>query len=58
MTVTSPKQRLAKTTSWLGQLTVNAECAGFTATDLAQTAQQRNGKPMDELTLTEAETLA
>lgn len=58
MSATATQQRLAKTTSWLAQLRVNAQYAGFTAAEVAQTAQERYGKPMDELTVTEAETLA
>jgi hypothetical protein len=58
MTATSPQQRLAKTTSWLAQLKGNAEWAGFTAADVVQKAQERYGKPLDELTVTEAQTLA
>ena len=58
MTATAPQERLAKTTSWLAQLKGNAEWAGFTATDAAQKAQERYGKPLDELTVSEAQTLA
>jgi hypothetical protein len=58
MTATAPQERLAKTTSWLAQLKGNAEWAGFTATDVAQKAQERYGKLLDELTVTEAQTLA
>ena len=58
MTATKPQERLAKTTSWLAQLKCNAEWAGFTEADAAQKAQERYGKPLDELTVTEAQTLA
>ncbi|MGA9771823.1 MAG: hypothetical protein WBV94_22525 [Blastocatellia bacterium] len=58
MSATATQERLAKTTSWLAQLKGNAEHAGFTATDAAQKAQERYGKPLDELTVTEAQTLA
>jgi hypothetical protein len=58
MSAAATQQRLAKTTSWLAQLKGNAEHAGFTAEDTAQKAQERYGKPMDELTVTEAQTLA
>src|SRR6185503_5917170 len=58
MTAAAPQERLAKTTSWLAQLKGNAEWAGFTAEDAAQKAQERYGKPLDELTVSEAQTLA
>ena len=58
MSAAATQQRLAKTTSWLAQLKGNAENSGFTATDVAQTSQERYGKPLDELTVTEAQTLA
>jgi len=58
MSATAPQERLAKITSWLAQLKGNAEWAGFTAEDAAQKAQERYGKPLDELTVTEAQTLA
>jgi hypothetical protein len=58
MTATATQERLAKTTSWLAQLKGNAEWAGFTATDAAQKAQERYGKPLDELIVSEAQTLA
>ncbi|MGA9770309.1 MAG: hypothetical protein WBV94_14820 [Blastocatellia bacterium] len=58
MSATATQQRLAKTTSWLAQLKGNAEHAGFTEEDAAQKAQERYGKPMDELTVSEAQTLA
>ena len=58
MTATAPQERLAKTTSWLAQLKANAEWAGFTAADATRKAQERYGKALDELTVSEAQTLA
>jgi hypothetical protein len=58
MSATKQQQQLAKGTSWLAQLRANAGYAGFTATELAQAAQERYGKPPDELTVEEAQTLA
>jgi hypothetical protein len=58
MSAAKQQQQLAKTTSWLAQLRVNAEYAGCNATELAQVAQERYGKPLDALTVEEAQTLA
>jgi hypothetical protein len=58
MTTTKQQQQLAKATSWLAQLGVNAENARFKATDVAQVAQERYNKPLDALTVEEAQTLA
>ena len=58
MSATAPRERLAKTTSWLAQLKGNAEWAGFTAEHAAQKAQERYCKPLDGLTVSEAQTLA
>ena len=58
MTATNPQQQLAKSTSWLAQMKSNAECAGCSATELAHTVQERYSKPLDELTVSEAQTLA
>ena len=57
-TAKATQERLAKTTSWLAQLRGNAEWAGFTAEHTAQKAQERYGKQLDELTVSEAQTLA
>jgi hypothetical protein len=58
MSAAKQQQQLAKTTSWLAQLRVNAEYAGCNATELARVAQQRYGKPLDALTVEEAQALA
>ena len=58
MSATKQQQQLAKTTSWLAQLKGNAEWAGFNLAHVEQLARERYGKPLDELTVTEAQTLA
>ena len=54
MSATKQQQQLAKGTSWLAQLRVNAEYAGCDASLLAQ---DRLNKTLDTLTLAEAQTL-
>ena len=54
MSATKQQQQLAKGTSWLAQLRVNAEYAGCDASTLVQ---DRLSKPLDTLTLAEAQTL-
>ncbi|MFP5262382.1 MAG: hypothetical protein ACLGJB_10805 [Blastocatellia bacterium] len=54
MTATKQQQQLAKGTSWLAQLRVNAEYAECDASALAQ---ERFNKTLDTLTLEEAQTL-
>jgi hypothetical protein len=58
MSAAKLQQQLAKTTSWLAQLKGNAEWAGFNVAHVEQLARERYGKPLDELTVTEAQTLA
>lgn len=58
MSATKQQERLAKETSWLAQLRGNAQWAGFSLEHLAATASERYGKPLQQLTVTEAETLA
>jgi hypothetical protein len=52
------QQQLAKETSWLAQLKGNADWAGLNVTHVEQSARERYGKVLDELTVTEAQTLA
>jgi hypothetical protein len=52
------QQQLAKTTSWLAQLKANARWAGFDLPHIEQSAKERYCKPLDELTVEEAQTLA
>jgi hypothetical protein len=54
MSATEQQQQLAKGTSWLAQLRVNAEYAECDASALAQ---ERFNKPLDTLTVAEAQTL-
>jgi hypothetical protein len=54
MSATKQQQQLAKGTSWLAQLKVNAEYAGC---DAGVLAQDRFNKTLDTLTLAEAQTL-
>jgi hypothetical protein len=58
MSAAKQQQQLAKTTSWLAQLRGNAEWAGFNVTHVEQSARERYGKPLDALTVEEAQALA
>jgi hypothetical protein len=55
VSATKLQQQLAKETSWLAQLRVNAEYAECDASALAQ---ERFNKPLNALTVAEAQTLA
>jgi hypothetical protein len=55
MSATKLQQQLAIETSWLAQLRVNAEYAECDASALAR---ERFNKPLDALTVAEAQTLA
>jgi hypothetical protein len=58
MSATATQERLAKTTSWLAQLKGNAVWAGCTVEDAQRAAIEKYGKPLIELTVTEARDIA
>jgi hypothetical protein len=58
MSATKQQCQLAKGTSPLVQLRVNAEYAGCSAKEVTETIQERYGKQLNALTVEEAQILA